>query len=1034
MAEQVSPLNIPHTAKVASVPFGVPFARTFAENLLKTYQTNSLALADVTIWVPSRRAALALEEAFLSLRPAGLVLPHIKPMHLTDEDAELLAFEVASALGEPASPVSEHGRLLYLAQQVLVWQRATGGDSAPSIPHAYDSAASLASLSDRLRTHGISPAALSDAVPPDMADHWEMNLQFLKIVFEHYPTWLREQYQKQGADDPADLRKRLLLAQAQAYRENAYRENTNPEKTNQAANYLVGFTDTTPAGLELMRAVLATDNSQLVLQGFDPHLAGQTLPPTHPHYSLNRLIKALDIPPEAVDCPQRPTPQGQLLMHAQAPSGATDIWLEQVLPAECAENLTLVQAQNPRQEADTIAAVMRETLETPERTCALVTTDRQLATRVADRLRHWDITVNDSAGTPLPGTTAGSFFLLLSEVVATGFKPQVVARLLAHPLATGGLTRKDWKEATRTFEAEILRGVTPGFGLVGLRQKVMDVVRALKEKYGEKEGRKEVGGNSKKIDRIEQTLERLDQLTTPLRQKRLQLAQWVRAHVQAGRDLARNDQGENSDIFLQQEDGDVLFQQLEALMGADSPEPMSLPDYHNWLQAFLSQATVRAVYTQHPRLFIWGPLEARLQQTDRVIIGGMNEGTWPNLPRPDPWLNRAMAADLGLPPKEMAIGLNAHDFCALASAPDTFLTRAAQQGGAATVPSRYLLRLKAVLQNNNAALEAAEKRGDKWLNLARQWSVSTGQAPDRLEEAKVTVPTSEYPQKWSASAVSTFMQCPYRFYGEKVLKLQPFEPFDQAPDAADKGELIHKCFEAFMVQKDGLPAPWQTPLTRDNLAQAKAHLMTIAEEVFKALSNNASRKVWLSRFDVAAGAFVETLFRQQRAGRTPCYLEQKGEGRVGNLRFHARADRVDKTPYGYVIMDYKTGHIPSKKNLASGLAPQLPLEGLIMAQGGFGNQKAEVGTEVPPQDAGLEYCKVGHGDAPFNNAIALKQDELEKIMDAATAGLHALEETFLEKQTPLHALPEKDACRLCDFAGVCRRHEWQGDAEEGGEA
>lgn len=995
------------TGKVVSIPFGASFAGVFAQQLLASYVATPLALADVTIWVPSRRAALAMEEAFMALKPSGLVLPAIKPMHLTEEDAELLAFDAAKTLESFPPPASEHARMLYLTQQVLTWQKATqGAELGGSIPHAYESAASLASLSDRLRTQNISFARVADEIPPDMASHWEMNLQFLKIVFEYYPLWLEEN----NVADPADLKARLLEVWAEQY------QKTPPQNP----MYLAGFTDTTPAGLALMKAVLASDQGRLVLHGYDPESAEFTLPPTHPQYGISRLLSALDIPPEDVIQIGTPTPQGKLMHHSQLPTDHTGLWLERNLPADCAEGLSFVEAENARMEADCIALIMRRSLETPQKTCALVTTNRQLATRVADSLRHWDITVNDSAGRPLLTTAAGSFFMLVSSVVVQGFKPQSVAQLLAHPLASGGMKKSDWKAATRLFEAEILRGVTPGFGLTGLRGKVMAVC-------GQMAGKKPDQKKSEKAAQIQKVFDVLEAATTPLRKNRTgTMSQWVRAHIAAGSAVAVDHEGQREEIFLEQEDGETLFGQLEALTGADGHAgDMSVKDYHHWLTSFLQHAQVREVYAQHPRLFIWGPLEARLQSADQVIIGGLNEGTWPNLSQPDPWLNRAMAEALGMPPKEMAIGLNAHDFCGLASSPDVVLTRAKAEGGTPTVPSRYLLRLKAVLQNHGDSLKAASQRGQQWLETARQWSSYTSQAPQQLTGAAVQISQKDYPPTWSASAVATFMRCPYQFYGQKVLRLRPFEAFDEAPDAADKGELIHLCFEAFLQKTEGLPPPWRGQITPENIHAAIKHLGDIAENVFARITNNASRKVWLSRFDVAAEAFVRALMQQQKQGRQPALIEAKGETVSGWMHIHARADRIDATPHGYIVMDYKTGQVPAKKDMRKGWAPQLSLEGLIFEEGGFAGSRGEI--------YGMEYWKVGGGGTPFAKEREIPAKETEAALQATREGLKALREMFVDGGAPLAALPEENTCRLCDFAGICRRHEWDRTEKTEGE-
>src|SRR5690606_20009946 len=118
-----------------------------------------------------------------------------------------------------------------------------------------------------------------------------------------------------------------------------------------------------------------------------------------------------------------------------------------------------------------------------------------------------------------------------------------------------------------------------------------------------------------------------------------------------------------------------------------------LPEsYSYFFDELLSARVVRPRFGLHPRLFIWGPLEARLQHADRMILGGLNEGTWPGEANIDPWVNRPMRAAMGLEPPERRIGLSAHDFAEGASAEEAVLSRALKVEGAPAVASRWWLR------------------------------------------------------------------------------------------------------------------------------------------------------------------------------------------------------------------------------------------------------------------------------------------------------------------------------------------------------
>src|SRR6185503_7809612 len=106
------------------------------------------------------------------------------------------------------------------------------------------------------------------------------------------------------------------------------------------------------------------------------------------------------------------------------------------------------------------------------------------------------------------------------------------------------------------------------------------------------------------------------------------------------------------------------------------------------LRQLLDQRSVRPAFGGHPRIFIWGLLEARLQHADLLILGGLNEGVWPALPAPDPWLPPKVRATLGMPTLDVRIGLAAHDFASALGAPEVLVTRARRDGRSPTIASR----------------------------------------------------------------------------------------------------------------------------------------------------------------------------------------------------------------------------------------------------------------------------------------------------------------------------------------------------------
>src|SRR4029078_1140992 len=139
-------------------------------------------------------------------------------------------------------------------------------------------------------------------------------------------------------------------------------------------------------------------------------------------------------------------------------------------------------------------------------------------------------------------------------------------------------------------------------------------------------------------------------------------------------------------------------------------------DYAEVFQAAFADRLVRRRELPGAQLQILGQLEARLAETDRVILGGLGETVWPPAPRVDPWLSRPMRHELGLDLPERRIGLCAHDFAQLLVHDEVILTHASKVGGAPAVASRFLHRLEAVAGEER--WKAAKKAGDKYVRFA----------------------------------------------------------------------------------------------------------------------------------------------------------------------------------------------------------------------------------------------------------------------------------------------------------------------------
>jgi ATP-dependent helicase/nuclease subunit B len=175
--------------------------------------------------------------------------------------------------------------------------------------------------------------------------------------------------------------------------------------------------------------------------------------------------------------------------------------------------------------------------------------------------------------------------------------------------------------------------------------------------------------------------------------------------------------------------------------------------------------------------------------------------------------------------------------------------------------------------------------------------------------------------------IETWLRDPYAIYAKHVLKLRRLDGLDEEVGPLERGTAFHRALELFVARYPG-------PLPDDALAK----LVAVAGEAFAGIPS-AQRAIWKPRFFSAAQWFIENE-RIRRRAITRSHLEVPGRMSFnapgGAFTLTGKADRIDiLTGGGAAILDYKTGGLPEKKWMLDFLTPQLPLEGAILAAGGF---------------------------------------------------------------------------------------------------
>jgi ATP-dependent helicase/nuclease subunit B len=1043
--------------RVFTIAPGAPFLKTFAAALLEgrviagySASLGPLALAEATIYVPTRRAARALADEFSrAINRPSILLPRILPLGALEETETSLLFDEGALdrTYEPGLPeaAGEIARRMQLADLILTWARALSHaivsvdpqgkyefDShesflvAATAADAWHLSGELANLIDELIIEDVAWERLDPLVLPEFDPYWRITLDFLNIAIEQWPEILAERNLVNKA------RRQVALIEAQSRR--------LQDGTLSGPVIAIGSTGTNRATAHLLAAIARAPKGAVVLPGLDLDLddrawamiagdPGQNIGASfsHPQAALARLLGLLQVKREVVvslgEVAQSLAARGTFVSEALRPAESTDEWIAYRGSVDADEldaalqGVSLIEAADEREEALALAIAMRHVLETPCETAALVTPDRNLARRVRTELLRWGVDAGDSAGEPLSASPIGALARLAIACAASKMEVADLAALLTHPLLRLGLSSEDVARRAALLETGLLRSASAAGCLaeriVGEPAALIAAARDEADSTFAHPAKKRI--SAEEWASLEDLLFRLGAEFAPLLNLRgeLTLDRWAAAH----RDTIEAIVGsEDDDVDREDREAlDALFDEL--IQNAPDHMNFDVESYGLFFAAVAREIILRGAKQAHPRLQILGLLEARLIDVDIMLLGGLDETVWPPQARTDAFLNRPMRAALGLTPPERKLGQTAHDFAQAMGKGKVILSRARKRDGAPVVASRFLQRMAAL---GDAAWQACRQRGDYYLRLAR--AIDRPALVAAPSDRPLPRPPVELrPKRLSVTQIETLRRDPYALYAEKILRLKELDPLGGALGASEFGSAIHVALERFV---DGHPVG---PLPSDAREKLRALLreglgLQLQDEDFVALR-------W-PRLEKTIDFFLG--FEARRRDRiTTIKTEAEGELDIGladgsDFKLTARADRIELNSDGTVtLVDYKTGTPPGPNEIFVGFAPQLTLEAAMCLRGAF-----DLGAAVTSAEA--VYLKLGGllggEEKPLDFAKARANVTKKSFLDVAEAHYRGLVELLEQFRDPATAYPPrpfpKFAKRYNAYDHLARVKEW----------
>jgi ATP-dependent helicase/nuclease subunit B len=964
--------------RLYTVPVGTSLVDALALHLLQQHRDNSALLADTLILLPNNRAIKALTDSFVRHAKGGLLLPRMVAV------GDLSLDEALGPLFDPLGSISDIPILPAIndiERRIILTQLIRQRREKITAVEAFRLAKHLAAAMDLLEVEEISLGKVRRSdLSAELQTHWQSAYaDFLAIA----AAFQQELAVRQKVT--AAARRNLLLDRFAAA--------LPIDRPIIAA----GITTAAPAIARLLKSIMHLSQSMLVWPHIDLAMSDKDwdalgpverdgLPDlseeSHPQYHLKLLFDRMAIRREEIEVFPGTAIHPSLAVIDQifCRAESTLSWIGLTPSAKLLKQARLMSATDSSEEALAIAILIREALEVPEKRIALITPDRELAVRVAAQLCRWNISVDDSAGQPLVQLPPATLMLALAEMFADQVGPISLLSVLKHPLVKMGEERLLWLGQVRDLDM-VLRGPRLGLGL-----KAVEVaIAASTLSDSETEALLAWWGSIAPIfvDFGKQERTSLSAILDILVSAATLLTDGAVWQGQAGRQLAAL----------------IEDYRTKGLTGLGDIDRAAVPAM---LSQLFDSEVIRPVYGSHPRVAIYGLLEARMQQADFVVCAGLNEGTWPQLPQPDPWLAPRLRRELGLPGIERNIGLSAHDLASLLGAEEVVLSRAERDRSGPTVASRFLLRIQALsgeqLQQETKAIQ-----------LARM--IDAGAA---VEPALPPQPMPSKEQRLvniSVTQVELLKADPYSFYARNILGLKSLNAVGGEPDAAWRGIMIHDVLEKWAKEDRYDP---------DRLLARAGQLL--ANPAF----HPAVRILWQPRV-TAALEWIATETRDMRDdGRNIISTESWGRMPLAGVELIGRADRIDRlTDSSLVIVDYKSGQPPSKKSVKAGFSLQLGLIG-AMAE----NSRI---TSVSDKVLGFEYWSLAKrkdgGFGLIKSPVSDKDGSKAEFIPFALAQAREAIETWITGDAPFTAKLHPEYAPYGDYDQLMRLSEWYGRQE-----
>jgi ATP-dependent helicase/nuclease subunit B len=993
-----------------NIPSNYGFLKTLTQFAKDKFSENPLSLSNLVILLPSRRSCNELKRIFLEqTKGEAIILPSIKAIGDIDYDDIILqkiSLEYLQKFEEIIKPVSQIKYKIFLIKKILEWskhQTISGNFSSLSVERAAILATELDKFLNEIKKEGLSLDNLNNLDEAEFAEHWQNILKFFSYFGKEWEGFLRDE----NIVSLYDRRIKMIELNSE------FCKNNKPKNP----IIIAGSSGSIKATSDFIKTVLQYDNCFVFLKGLDKNLDEkhwENIDSRHPQAKLKKLLEHLKINRNKVNeifyeqFRLADDNINKILSFSMLPAEKTNLWQNKLDLLTSVSNISKIECKDNFEELNVVSIILRNHLENPNQTIALITGNQDFAKQVEQNLEKWNVEINNAFGNKLANTQTANYLFLLLNSITEEFSPLTFLSLLKHPFTLAGYEETEFRKLVKLFEDFVLRGKNNTKSFIGFFENLEKSDNlSSEEKYKMKISVKE----KKELFSF---ITKLQTILIPLANNldiKLPLVDLITLHIQTAENLASNSLINGKNSLWQNQKGSEEMQKFfeELIEEANNYGEIKVRDYPALLNYFLTEKSYSKKYEVHPAINILSPTEARLIDCDLFIITNLNEGKFPPHIAGDPWISKSMRKAFGLPPKEELIGTYAYEFTQYLSQKQVILTRAVkEEGGLLASKSRFMARLETFLKCQDIEIE--EKI--VWKEAAKQYAKPTKNI--KIERPKPCPPVESRPKELGATKIEILLRNPYEIYAQKVLRLYKNDEIDEENGFIVFGKATHEILEKFALNYDNIQG--------DKLE----YFIKLGNEIFdEYFVNEVSRELLKLRLKNIGNWFIEQEQKLREEG-VKIMVEKNGKYKIPGRDFTitAKADRIEVDQQGDTdIIDYKTGTVPGIAKVQNGSAPQLAIEAYILQNGGFKEIRCDIANIK-----NLKYWKIdGKNEEPKPTCIS---NYIENLIKATEEGLIKLIIYFENPENPYIASAQTADDfnqKGKDYLHLSRVEEWNGN-------